>query len=162
MSMALFKATPVNATRNWNLTITVDNVKLLKAVDPWPGDKHGEIFYLYRVIGYTGAFGIGFEQWRKEAETSPRSLEVGKSYFGGRYTFFGLTDRYSMALRMEVWDDDIGMTDDYLIGYPNIGKNHRSAIFIWDIKYVQIFPGQSATFEVSNSIIQVRFVITWS
>jgi hypothetical protein len=155
----------VTAAKNWNLTITVDKIRLVKAVDLWPGDKHGEIFFWYELAGVSN----GYAQWTKAHETNPKSLEVGKSYSDlSMYRFTGLTDRYDIYLRMEVWDDDTDIyklkTDDYLIGYPNVGENHRSFWFfrIWGINYVQIVPGQPATFTVRNSVVQVQFKISWS
>jgi hypothetical protein len=160
----LMHTASVSAARNWNLTITVDRIRLLQAVDPWPGQEHGEIYYWFRVVGVSGLF----IQRSVEKETSPQSLKILTTYYRVyTHTFYGLTDRFTMGLRAEVWDDDYipypnTISDDYLIGYPNVGKNHRDAILVGDIKYVTIFPGQPATFEISNSKVQVRFTISWS
>jgi len=156
---AVTSVVPVEA-RNWTVTVRVSRLMVKKAVDPWPADKHAEIYYYARIIAHAG----GFIQWDKYERTTSRTVEIGKTYDGGRFSFSNVPDTYRISIRVEVWDDDnpIGMPyDDFLGGYPEGGANLRDAVWVWDVAYLEIFPGVSTTFTIDNDKVFARMELSW-
>jgi hypothetical protein len=162
------KRIPTTGTIKAAIEIKVRKIKLLKPVDPWPFKK-GEIYMYYGVAGFEhGPITIPiipkeYVKYREiETRDNYKSLEVGKEYlyppeFRHKF-YFTIDDRYPrVAIRMEVWDGD-AISDDYLGGIPEGGKNHRWPLW-FEINWQEVKIGETKSFTLNNSNVSVEFEI---